>query len=67
MPIQQARDTTEVPIDDKRPKGVVVIGAELPQDQADQLVKFLQDNSDIFAWSASDLPGINREVVEHAL
>jgi hypothetical protein len=31
------------------------------------LVDFLRANIDIFAWSPSDMPGIPREVVEHAL
>jgi hypothetical protein len=31
------------------------------------LVDFLRANADIFAWSASDMPGITREVVEHSL
>jgi hypothetical protein len=31
------------------------------------LVDFLRDNTDIFAWSPSDMPGIPREVAEHSL
>jgi hypothetical protein len=31
------------------------------------LVYFLRDNTDIFAWSPSDMPGIPREVTEHSL
>jgi hypothetical protein len=31
------------------------------------LVDFLHVNTDIFAWSPSDMPGIPREVVEHSL
>jgi hypothetical protein len=31
------------------------------------LVDFLHANVDIFAWSPSDMPGIPREVAEHAL
>ena len=31
------------------------------------LVDFLRANADIFAWSPSDMPGIPREVTEHAL
>jgi hypothetical protein len=31
------------------------------------LVDFLRTNSDIFAWSPSDMPGIQREVAEHSL
>ena len=31
------------------------------------LVGFLRANRDIFAWKPSDMPGIPREVTEHAL
>jgi hypothetical protein len=31
------------------------------------LVDFLHVNSDIFVWKPSDMPGILREVTEHAL
>ena len=31
------------------------------------LVDFLRANTDIFAWSPSDMPGIPREVTEHSL
>jgi len=31
------------------------------------LVDFLRANADIFAWSPSDMPGIQREVAEHSL
>jgi hypothetical protein len=31
------------------------------------LVDFLRDNTDIFAWSPSDMPSIPREVAEHSL
>ena len=31
------------------------------------LIDFLRTNADMFAWSPSDMPGIPREVAEHAL
>jgi GTP:adenosylcobinamide-phosphate guanylyltransferase len=31
------------------------------------LVDFLYANADIFVWSPSDMPGIQREVAEHSL
>jgi hypothetical protein len=45
----------------------VCIKAEIsPHDQA-ELLQFLDKNSDVFAWSTSDLIGLNREVIEHKL
>ena len=31
------------------------------------LIDFLRANADMFTWSPSDMPGIPREVAEHAL
>ena len=31
------------------------------------LIDFLHANANVFAWSPSDMPGIPREVTEHAL
>jgi hypothetical protein len=31
------------------------------------LSKFLFNNRDVFAWSANDLCGVNRDVIEHSL
>jgi hypothetical protein len=31
------------------------------------LTRFLRDSADIFAWSQYDMPGIPRELAEHAL
>jgi hypothetical protein len=31
------------------------------------LTSFLRDNTDIFAWSPSDMPGVPRELAENAL
>jgi hypothetical protein len=32
-----------------------------------ELLQFLDKNSDVFAWSTSDLVGVSREVIEHKL
>jgi hypothetical protein len=45
----------------------VCIGDEIsPQEQA-ELLQFLDKNSDVFAWSTSDLIGVSREIIEHKL
>jgi hypothetical protein len=31
------------------------------------LVKFLQENRDIFAWKFADMLGVPRELIEHEL
>jgi hypothetical protein len=32
-----------------------------------KLLRFLFNNKDVFAWSANDLCGFNRDVIEHSL
>jgi hypothetical protein len=31
------------------------------------LLRFLFNNKDVFSWSANDLYGVNRDVIEHSL
>jgi hypothetical protein len=31
------------------------------------MLKFLFNNKDVFSWSANDLCGVNRDVIEHSL
>jgi hypothetical protein len=31
------------------------------------MLKFLINNKDVFSWSANDLCGVNRDVIEHSL
>jgi hypothetical protein len=45
----------------------VVIGADLDPQYELALTSFLRDNTDIFAWSPSDMPGVPRELAEHRL
>jgi hypothetical protein len=45
----------------------VLFGSQLSKEQEKALLKFLFNNKDVFAWSANDLCGINRDVIEHSL
>jgi hypothetical protein len=45
----------------------VCISIEMDQEEQAKLVAFLDKNSDIFAWSTSDLVGVSRDVIEHRL
>jgi hypothetical protein len=42
-------------------------GAQLPADEKEKLVKFLQDHLDVFAWEHDKMPVINPSVIEHRL
>jgi hypothetical protein len=65
--IETKGDFTRLALDPRVPDRIVCIRAEIsPQEQV-ELLQFLDKNSDVFAWSTSDLIGVNREVIEHKL
>jgi hypothetical protein len=45
----------------------VLLGSHLSKEQEKNLLRFLFNNKDVFAWSANDLCGVNRDVIEHSL
>jgi hypothetical protein len=60
--------TKEVPLDSAAHEGKVLrVSSTLDPKQEVVLVDFLLANANIFAWSASDMLGIPREVAENSL
>jgi hypothetical protein len=45
----------------------VLSGSQLSDEQEKTLLRFLFNNKDVFAWTANDLCGVNRDVIEHSL
>jgi hypothetical protein len=45
----------------------VLLGSQLSDEQEKTLLRFLFNNKDVFAWTANDLCGVNRVVIEHWL
>jgi hypothetical protein len=45
----------------------VLPGSQLSREQEKSLLKFLFNNKDVFSWTANDLCGVNRDVIEHSL
>jgi hypothetical protein len=45
----------------------VLLGSQLSGEQEKTLLRFMFNNKDVFAWSANDLCGVNRDVIEHSL
>jgi hypothetical protein len=45
----------------------VLLGSQLFEEQEKTLIRFLFNNKVVFAWSANDLCGVNRDVIEHSL
>jgi hypothetical protein len=59
--------TKTVPLCADVPSRTVMIGAEVSIEDEGKLLQFLRNNQDVFAWSKSDLTGVHRSVIEHAL
>ena len=68
--IKRAASTDEllqVPFDERLPDRFFRISLELYKEDQAQLINFLRKNVDIFAWSASDMPGVSPDVITHKL
>jgi hypothetical protein len=59
-------ETKKVYLDDM-PDRAVTIGAHLNPEEEKELIQFLNKNKNVFAWSAKDLKGVNRDIIKHAL
>jgi hypothetical protein len=64
----QCNDGTKtVPLDPATPKQTVVISEDLTSQDEEKLISCHSRNKDVFAWSALDLVGVSRTVIEHGL
>ncbi|XP_025680543.1 uncharacterized protein [Arachis hypogaea] len=50
-----------------KPEQVAYIGQALQDQERPDLIKLLQANSDLFAWTPADMPGISPDVICHKL
>jgi hypothetical protein len=65
--LQSNDGTKTVPLDPATPKQTVVISKDLTSQDEEKLISCLSRNKDVFAWSALDLVGVSRTVIEHSL
>jgi hypothetical protein len=49
------------------PENCVHIGSDLTEAKRHNLITFLYENRDVFAWSARDLQGVSRDLSQHNL
>ena len=49
------------------PMTITKVGTTMRADMKNNLVQFLKDNLDIFAWSHEDMLGISTEIIQHKL
>ena len=49
------------------PEKTTQIGTNLSPEMREEIVSFLKDNLDVFAWSHEDMPGIPVSIIQHRL
>ena len=60
-------DIVQIDLDPRFPDRLVGIGSLLKHDLREDLVQFLRQNQDVFAWSHEDMPGIDPHIISHRL
>jgi hypothetical protein len=65
--LQSNDGTKTVPLDPTTPKQTVIISEDLTSQDEEKLISCLFRNKDVLAWSALDLVGVSRTVIEHSL
>jgi hypothetical protein len=65
--LQSNDGTKTVPLDQAMPKQTVIISEDLTSQDEERLISCLPRNKDVFAWSALDLVGVSRTIIEHSL
>jgi hypothetical protein len=65
--LQSNDGTKTVPLDQAMPKQTVIISEDLTSLEEERLLCYLSKNKDVFAWSALDLVGVSRSIIEHSL
>ena len=49
------------------PERFFQVGSELPPQEKEQLIGFLRENMDVFAWDAYEAPGVDSNIICHHL
>jgi hypothetical protein len=65
--LQSNDGTKTVPLDQTMPKQTVIISEDLTSHDEARLLSCLSKNKDVFVWSALDLVGVSRSIIEHSL
>ena len=65
--LKDQEETKIVPFEDAIPDRKVTIGGNLSKEEEAELIKTLAKNKDVFTWSASDLKGVSRDIIQHSL
>ena len=62
----KCEDLVKVTIGDD-PEKFFQVGSQLPQQERGELIEFLKQNMDVFAWNTYEAPGVDPEFICHNL
>ena len=65
--LKDQEETKTVPLEDAVPDRKVTIGGNLSEEEEAELLETLSKSKDVFAWSASNLKGVSRDIIQHSL
>ena len=65
--LKDQEETKTIPLEDVVPDKKVTIGGNLSKEEEAELIETLARNKDVFAWSASNLKGVSRDIIQHSL
>ena len=54
-------------MEDVVPDRKITIGGNLSKEEEAELIKIIAKNKDVFTWSAFDLKGVSRDIIQHSL
>lgn len=63
-PSEASQDIKVIPGD---PSRVLKIGPAFSATEKTKITTLLRENQDVFAWKHKDMPGIDREIIQHCL
>ena len=65
--LKDQEETKSVPLEYAVLDKKVTIGANLSKAEETELIETLARNKEVFVWSASDLKGVSRDIIQHSL
>ena len=65
--LKDQEETKLVPLESAVLDRKVIIGGNLCKEEETELIETLAKNKDIFAWSAFNLKGVSRDIIQHSL
>jgi hypothetical protein len=67
MDLRDQEETKSVPLENIVPDKKVINGVNLLKEEEAELIETLAKNKDVIAWSASNLKGVRRDIIQHLL